>query len=418
VLLVAARRWVLAGNPTLPATVQPFFLFSVFTDLVPPFSPFFLAILETYGIQAIHLHPKSVTLLAVFAYACEAWIGIKPSVAYFRHLFSLWYSGLNQSSGYVSFIATAGAEGDIIDLKWMKKVEDFRSRWFFIDILEELELFLITGVPPVKLTTWASEALPEEALKMLRPRIRDLWRAGVTGTMVGVEFITRRIAPLQDHRREIWRHRAGDDLRLHISELNTDAREEVIRAFFSSATIPAIPRTALPIYNLGAWDTSRVTAGILKFNAWGPFLADGVVLGPLPSAPAASSEQDSVARGAGPTASGDLDDDDVGSDERLARRRRPEGTVVLSDSSDDDSAPPDEPTGGDADVSSSRDLEEEGRQARLEAERRSKFNDERASRLSEAEASRGKKPAGESPAPPPPPSALLGKRGWVERDAS
>jgi hypothetical protein len=50
---------------------------------VPPFSPFFLAILETYGIQAIHLHPKSVTLLAVFAYAYEAWIGIKPSVAYF-----------------------------------------------------------------------------------------------------------------------------------------------------------------------------------------------------------------------------------------------------------------------------------------------------------------------------------------------
>jgi hypothetical protein len=181
---------------TLPTTAQPFFLFSVFTGLVPPFSPFFLAILETYGIQAIHLHPKSVTLLAVFAYACEAWIGIRPSVAYFCHLFSLRSSGLNQSSGCISFIATAGMEGDFIDLKWMKKVEDFRSRWFFIDILEELELFLITGIPPAKLTTWANEALPEEALKMLRPRIRDLWKAGVTGTMVRVEFITRRITLL------------------------------------------------------------------------------------------------------------------------------------------------------------------------------------------------------------------------------
>jgi hypothetical protein len=79
----------------LPATVQPFSLFSVFAGLVPLFSPFFLAILETYGIQAIHLHPKSVTLLAVFAYASEAWIGIKPSVAYFCHLFSLRSSGLN-----------------------------------------------------------------------------------------------------------------------------------------------------------------------------------------------------------------------------------------------------------------------------------------------------------------------------------
>jgi hypothetical protein len=159
---------------TPPVMVQPFFLFSIFAGLVPPFSPFLMVILETYRIQAIHLHPKSVALLAVFAYACEAWMGIKPSVAYFRHLFSLRSSGLNQSSGYVSFIATARTEGDFIDLKWMKKVEDFRSRWLFVDILEESELFLVTGVPPTKLTTWASEALPEEALKMLRPWIRDL----------------------------------------------------------------------------------------------------------------------------------------------------------------------------------------------------------------------------------------------------
>jgi hypothetical protein len=158
-----------APRDTLPATVQPFFLFSVFAGLVPPFSPFFLAILETYRIQAIHLYPKSVTLLAVFAYACEAWIGIKPSVVYFRHLFSLWSSGLNQSSGCVSFIAIAGTEGDFIDLKWIKKVKDFRSRWFFVDILEESELFFITGVHPIKVTTWARKALPEEALKMLRP---------------------------------------------------------------------------------------------------------------------------------------------------------------------------------------------------------------------------------------------------------
>jgi hypothetical protein len=91
--------------------------------------------------------------------------------------------------------------------------------------------------------------------------------------------------------------------------------------------------------------------------------------------------------------------------------------VVLSDSSDDESALPDQPTGGDADASSSRDLEEEERQARLEAEHCSKFNDERASRRPEARATHGKKPADESSAPPPPPSALPGKRGWVERDA-
>jgi hypothetical protein len=116
-------------------------------------------------------------------------------------------------------------------------------------------------------------------------------------------------------------------------------------------------------------------------------------------------------------ASGDLDDD-VESGERLVRRRRPEGTVVLSDSSDDSSSLPDQPTGGDVDVFSLRDLEEEGHHAHLEAERRSKFNDERASRQSEAGVSLGKKPAGESSAPPPASSSLPSKRGWVERDAS
>jgi hypothetical protein len=92
--------------------------------------------------------------------------------------------------------------------------------------------------------------------------------------------------------------------------------------------------------------------------------------------------------------------------------------VVLSDSSSDESALPDQPTGGDADASSSRGLEEEERHARLEAEHRSKFNDERASRRPEAGTSHGKKPAGEASTPPSLASALPGKRGWVERDAS
>jgi hypothetical protein len=59
--------------------------------------------------------------------------------------------------------------------------------------------------------------------------------------------------------------------------------------------------------------------------------------------------------------------------------------VVLSDSSDDgETALPDQPTEGDADASSSWDLEEEERLARLEAERRSKFIAECASRRLEA----------------------------------
>jgi hypothetical protein len=74
-------------------------------------------------------------------------------VAYFCHFFTLRPSGLKQSSCCVSFIATAGTEDDFIDLKWVKKVKDFRSCWLFIDVLEESELFLVTREPPAKRTT-------------------------------------------------------------------------------------------------------------------------------------------------------------------------------------------------------------------------------------------------------------------------
>jgi hypothetical protein len=57
------------------------------------------------------------------------------------------------------------------------------------------------------------------------------------------------------------------------------------------------------------------------------------------------------------------------------------------------------------------DLEGEERLARLEAKRRSKFNAERASRRPELEIPHDKGPAGETSAPPPLASALLGKRG-------
>jgi hypothetical protein len=98
----------------------------------------------------------------------------------------------------------AGTKDDFIDMKWLKKVEDFRSHWIFINIFEDSELFLVTSNPPAKWMTWASDALPEAALNALRPRIQELRHACITGSMVGVDFVTRCIAPLQHHHRPVW----------------------------------------------------------------------------------------------------------------------------------------------------------------------------------------------------------------------
>ena len=108
----------------------PFFLHSLFAGLVPPFSRFFFAILDHYQIHALHLQPNSVFLLSVFAFYCEAFVGVKPSIALFRHFFSLRTHGSRERSGCVSFVAL----NDNNELmKAGKKVDAFRRRWIYLD---------------------------------------------------------------------------------------------------------------------------------------------------------------------------------------------------------------------------------------------------------------------------------------------
>ena len=70
------------------ATKVLIFIDALWAGMLPPFSAFFNAVLEHYQIHMLHLDPQSVTLLAVFAFVCEAMVGIAPSVALLRH-FSL-----------------------------------------------------------------------------------------------------------------------------------------------------------------------------------------------------------------------------------------------------------------------------------------------------------------------------------------
>ena len=71
------------------STFYLLFVSAIIAGLVPPFSEFFFSVLRHYNIQALHLHPNSVLLMAIFAYYCDAHVGVKPSVALLRHYFSL-----------------------------------------------------------------------------------------------------------------------------------------------------------------------------------------------------------------------------------------------------------------------------------------------------------------------------------------
>ena len=86
------------------STFYPLFVSAIAAGLVPPFSKFFFSVLLHYDLQALHLHPNSVLLLAIFAYYCEAHVGVMPLVALLRHYFYLQVFGAHITA-CASFIA-------------------------------------------------------------------------------------------------------------------------------------------------------------------------------------------------------------------------------------------------------------------------------------------------------------------------
>ena len=111
------------------STFYPLFVSTISAGLVPPFSEFFFSILCHYDLQALHVHPNSVLLSAIFAYYCEAHVGVQASVALLRHYFSLRPSR-GAISACVSFVAYGGSNAIS---KPGKRIEGFRSKWVLVD---------------------------------------------------------------------------------------------------------------------------------------------------------------------------------------------------------------------------------------------------------------------------------------------
>ena len=88
------------------AGLYPFLIQTFFAGLVPPFSPFMEEILSCYQICILHLHPNAILTLAIFAYLCETYLGMAPSMAFFRSFYALRSTAPGESSGCLSFHIT------------------------------------------------------------------------------------------------------------------------------------------------------------------------------------------------------------------------------------------------------------------------------------------------------------------------
>ena len=133
----------------MSATEIPIHLHALFVGLIPPFSPFLNAIISHYQLHMLHLDPRSIILLAIFTFLCEAMVGIAPSVALFRHFFLLRLVHARQRSGCVAFQAIAGMTGSGIDFELSPDAEGFRKQWLFVDASTRSPVLLTPQAPVV-----------------------------------------------------------------------------------------------------------------------------------------------------------------------------------------------------------------------------------------------------------------------------
>ncbi|KAI4995828.1 hypothetical protein ZWY2020_037916 [Hordeum vulgare] len=182
--------------------VYPFFLHSVFAGLVPPFSSFFTAILNHYGIQALHLKPNSILLLFVFAFCSEAFMGVRPSVALFRHFFNM---RLHDGAHLLACISFVAAQNGNFLLKAGKKVENFRHRWVLMSLRDANPRLEEPKRLPEKTSAWSSAKLSDRrAVPILECFSHYISASTLTREMIVKEFLVQHVVPLQAHSRPVW----------------------------------------------------------------------------------------------------------------------------------------------------------------------------------------------------------------------
>src|SRR3954464_12803873 len=173
------------------STFYPLFVSSITAGLVPPFSEFFLSVLRHYNLQALHLHPNTILLLAIFAYYCEAHAGVQPSVALLRHYFYLRTSR-GSPSACASFVACGSA---MAILNPGKRIEGFRSKWVLVDAGRIHPRLILPTEPVVSSSDRCRAELTDPRAKSMLAKMDADQR----------EFLEHQLAPLWQYSRPMWR---------------------------------------------------------------------------------------------------------------------------------------------------------------------------------------------------------------------
>jgi hypothetical protein len=174
------------------------FVSYLFCGLVLPLSPFFLLLLEEFGLQLQHLTPHSILQVAIFVHFYEMFVGVAACTSLFRQFFVLVRSGKGkdhlgayyfQTRSYptVTYIATLGGA------RW----ENWRNDWVIASAEVNDRLALPSDGPRLDQKQRMVKPCLVPEFGLVQDRIKELTVGDLTSMHVLGDFLKRRVMPLQ-----------------------------------------------------------------------------------------------------------------------------------------------------------------------------------------------------------------------------
>jgi hypothetical protein len=195
----ARRKNLCRRCPPGDLVAGKFVLFTSYIScgLALPISPFFLLLLEEFGLQHQHLTPHSILQAAIFVHLCEMFVGVAPCTSLVCYVFVLVKSEKTRDhiSAYyfqtrldpaIVYIPTFGGA------RW----ENWRSDWVIASTEANDRLILPSDGPALDRNQWRTKpSLLPEFLSVL-DRIKVLATGVLTSMHVVGNLLKRQIAPL------------------------------------------------------------------------------------------------------------------------------------------------------------------------------------------------------------------------------
>jgi hypothetical protein len=198
----------------LPSCTRLFRPLLSLAGLVPALSSFFLMLLEFYGLQLQHLFPNSITLVAIFVHLCEMFVGVRPSVRLFRCFFVMKAASQRPPliGGYYFTRRTQGPSQYIASVspgRW----ERWREDWALVQADAHDRLVIPATAPTLDRVEWGKDPGLESGFDPVLDQIQYLAESGLTSLMVLHDFLSKRLAPLQDRAtRPAWMYTGVNDI--------------------------------------------------------------------------------------------------------------------------------------------------------------------------------------------------------------